>query len=235
MVYFEPFKKSNYKLKNYSSDVKYNKKRNPLAPETPSRILIIGQTGSGKTNLLLNLIYDLLPWTKLYVYAKNLHEDKYKSLQEVCREAEKKQRQQFAKFDSSEESIVAVDDLDPKEHNLLVFDDFLTDFAAQSKIADLFIRGRKHNATIIYLTQSYFNTPKLVRLQCNYLILFKPSDDRDALELHRNHNCNLSREKFMEAVKEATFEPKHSFLVMDMATTDPAMRLRKNFSHTFSY
>lgn len=36
---------------------------------------MIGGSGCGKTNLLLNLIYDLLPWSRLYVYFKQIDDD----------------------------------------------------------------------------------------------------------------------------------------------------------------
>lgn len=41
-------------------------------------------TGCGKTSFLLNLIYDLLPWSKLYVCAKDLEEEKYVGLKSAC-------------------------------------------------------------------------------------------------------------------------------------------------------
>ena len=46
----------------------------------PFRMLIIGPSGSGKTNILLHLINDLHPIDKIYLYAKDLQEPKYKYL-----------------------------------------------------------------------------------------------------------------------------------------------------------
>lgn len=235
--YFKQFTSKNkkFKLKNYSlsQEVKH-KARHELAPKTPCRILIIGSSGSGKTNLLLNMIYNLLPWTKLYIYAKNLFEPKYKQLKDTCCIAEKKQKENFAVFENDENNIIDIDELNPEEHNLIVFDDFLTTIKAQSKIYDLFIRGRKHNATVVYLTQSYFDTPKCIRLQCNYLFLFKPNDERDVSEFYRNHSCGLNKEDFKKIINEATSSPKYSFLCIDQNTDDPKLRLTKNFTHILS-
>ena len=46
----------------------------------PFRMLIIGPSGSGKTNTLLHLIDKLHPIDKIYLYAKDLSEPKYKYL-----------------------------------------------------------------------------------------------------------------------------------------------------------
>ena len=223
----QPLRKGG-QLKNYDSKhVKKNPVRNSLAPETPSRILLCGPSGCGKTNLLLNLIYDLLPWSRLYVFAKDLYEDKYCQLRHNC-EAVKSidERFQFT-FDSSE--IVHVDDLDPSEHNLMIFDDFVCDRQSLAKISELFIRGRKKNATLVFLTQSYFNTPKLIRLQCNYFCIWNLHDDRELCEIHRNHSFGLRKRDFMEIFQEATADP-HSFLFLDTIHKDPTYRIRKTFN-----
>ena len=60
-----------------------NKKHNekwPYIPDHPYRILIIGRSGSGKTNLLFNLINEQGDIDKMYLYAKDLSEPKYKIL-----------------------------------------------------------------------------------------------------------------------------------------------------------
>ena len=216
-------------LKNYNSkQVTLNPKRSQFSPNTPCRMLICGPSGCGKTNVLLNLIYDLLPWSTLYVYAKDLTEHKYAELHNVCELASKVSAFQYV-FDS--DNIVDVDDLDSSEHNLIVFDDFVTDKKSIESISSLFIRGRKKNATIIYLTQSYFATPKIIRLQCNNFLLFKPSDEREIGELYRNHSCGLSKEDFHAMFHEATDDP-FTFLYLDINNPDKALRCRKNFSGT---
>ena len=74
----------------------------------------------------------------------------------------------------------SVDDIDPDENNLFIFDDQLTESVAKQKaISDLFIRGRKQNASAIYITQSYFDTQKLIRKNCDYILLKKINTKRD--------------------------------------------------------
>ena len=52
----------------------------PYIPDHLYRILIIGGSGSGKTNALLNLINEQNVIDKIYLYAKDLNERKYKFL-----------------------------------------------------------------------------------------------------------------------------------------------------------
>ena len=50
----------------------------PQIPVHPYRILIIGGSGSGKTNSLFNLINEKQGNDKIYLYAKDPYETKYK-------------------------------------------------------------------------------------------------------------------------------------------------------------
>ena len=225
------------KLRNYDPIVKCGerqrssaRKRHPLVPETPGRFLICGPSGSGKTNVVLNLIYDLLPWTRLYIYAKDLTEPKYEELRTVCEAAQAKEPFHFS-FDCDSESIVSPDELDPSEQNLIIFDDFCLDREALPAIGELFIRGRKKNATVVFITQSFFHAPKLIRLQCTCYILFGVNDNREVSEIYKNQSCGMSRLDFVRMFHVATSEP-HSFLCIDKQS--PVDRqFRKNFDCFF--
>ena len=62
-------------LDNVVSNKKENKNN-----DWPFRMLIIGPSGSGKTNTSLHLINNLHPIDKIYLYAKDIGEEKYKFL-----------------------------------------------------------------------------------------------------------------------------------------------------------
>jgi hypothetical protein len=89
--------------------------------------------------------------------------------------------------------MVSVDDIDPSKKNLVVFDDCITD-KDQDKIIEFFIRGRKKNADVIYLSQSYYATPKTIRRNCNVFIfvsLQKSDRDRILREIDGNFPKDL--------------------------------------------
>ena len=64
----------------------------------------------------------------------------------------------------------------------IIFDDMvshvMSDKKAQQILKDLFIRSRKINISLCFLTQSYFSVPKEVRLNCTHYILFKLNNKR---------------------------------------------------------
>ena len=49
-------------------------------PNKCFRMLICGPSGSGKTNTLMHMIYNLLYYDKIYLYAKNLEQSKYQNV-----------------------------------------------------------------------------------------------------------------------------------------------------------
>lgn len=216
-------------VRNYNSllnmDFKFQKDQ--FCPVQPSRILICGGSGKGKTNLLLSLLFECLQFTRVYLNVKDPTESKYKLLQSVLDGVQTKTREDIYWINSSSEGITSVDDLDSKHTNLIIFDDFVTDKLADSKISDLFIRGRKKNATIIYLSQSYFHTPKIIRLQCNYKIFFKCFDRREVLNIFQNEGMGLDQKTFVSLFHEATKEP-YSFLMLDHVTDNELLKIRKN-------
>ena len=65
----------NYDVKDEQSDYK---QKVPFMPDRCFRMLVCGPSGSGKTNLLLDVIYRLLFFDEIYLYAKNLQQSKYR-------------------------------------------------------------------------------------------------------------------------------------------------------------
>ena len=62
-----------------------------------------------------------------------------------------------------------------KRKTLIVFDDMIADMINNKKlnpvVTELFIRGRKLNISIVFITQSYFKLPKDVRLNSTHFLL----------------------------------------------------------------
>lgn len=220
------------KLKNYDKKFKnllttVPKKRNEHAPKQNTNILICGYSGSGKTNLVLNMIYDLLWWDNLYVYAKDLTEDKYAELLADCEEADSVKKFNYI-FSDCTDDLIDIDSLDKTSHNLLIFDDYCCDKDAMQVIQEYFIRGRKKNCTVVFITQSYYAVPKIIRLNCQYFIFFKCLDDREILEVFKSHGGGLTREDFIATFKKATND-RFSFLCIDR-TASGKNYLKQNFN-----
>ena len=55
-----------------------------------------------------------------------------------------------------------------------------------SVVTELFIKGRKVNISLVFITQSYFKVPKHVGLNCAYIFIMKIPNNRAST------NCNKS-------------------------------------------
>ena len=80
-----------------------------------------------------------------------------------------------------------------KRKILITFDDVIADIMTNEKfkaiIKELFIRCRKLNISLVFITQSYFSVPKDVRLNSTHYLIMKINNRRE-LQLLENCNCN---------------------------------------------
>ena len=129
----------------------------------PYRKLIIGPSGSGKTNYLLNSIQkDNIIFDKIYLYAKDLEEPKYKLLIDKREKAGinfNNDPNAFIQYSNSMDDILAnIEDYSKKRKRkiLITFDDMIyhvmSNKKAQQIFKDLFIRCRKLNISLCFLT-----------------------------------------------------------------------------------
>ena len=126
-----------------------------------------------------------------------------------------------------------IDDYNPDKENkiLIAFDDMIAGMINNKKInsivTELFIRGRKLNISIVFITQSYFKFPKDVRLNTSHFFVAN-IPNKGELQQIANHSSDISTKDFINIHRKCTSEP-YSFLVND--TTLPPnspLRFRKN-------
>ena len=95
-------------------------------------------------------------------------------------------------------------------------------------VTELFIRGRKLNISIVFITQSYFKVPKEVRLNTTHFSIMKIPNKRELKPIAINHSSDIDFQDFMKIYKKRTAE-KYSFLVNDTnLPSDNLLRFRKN-------
>ena len=174
-----------YKMLNLDDIVSNNKTGSSSSKcnDWPLRILIIGPSGSGKTNTLLHLINNFHPIDKIYLYTKDLQEDKYKYLINIREQAGLKNLNDPKAFiEYSNDMNDVLDNINNYKKNrdkkaLIIFDDMIADIMRSENfkgiVKELFIRCRKLNISIVFIMQSYFRTPKDARLNITHYILMK--------------------------------------------------------------
>ena len=72
--------------------------------------------------------------------------------------------------------------LSRKRKFLILFDmiaDIMTNTKFQAIIKELFIRCRKVNISLVFITQSYFSVPKDVRLNSTHYFIMKINNRKD--------------------------------------------------------
>ena len=192
-------------------------------------MLIIGPSGSGKTNTLLHLINNLHPIDKIYFYAKDLSEPKYEFLITKREQAEiKNLNDPHAFIEYSNDMDDVLDDINNYNKNrnkkvLIVFDDVIADIMSSKKfkaiIKELFIRCRKLNISIVFITQSYFKTPKDARLNSTHYVIMKIQSRKELQNITQENSGDIDFKDFLKTYKDYTSEP---YPCMIINTTVPS-------------
>ena len=208
--------------------------------------MCFGPSSNGKTNYLLNSIQkDNKIIDKIYLYAKDLEEPKYQLLNKgefvkINKEEQAgiktlKDSTAFIEYSNSMDDILDnIEDYNKKRKRkiLIVFYDMvsqvMSDKKAQQILKELFIRCRKLNISLCFLTQFYFSVPKDVRLNCTHYIIFKLNNKRELQNIAINHSADTDYKDFLKVNRDSTKEP-YNFLISD--TTQPIdKRFKKNFN-----
>ena len=92
----------------------------------------------------------------------------------------------------------------------------------------MFIRGKKLNISLAFITQSCFKVAKDVRLNSTHFFIMKIPNERELQQIALNHSSDINTKDFINIYRECTSTP-YSFLVNDttLASNDP-LRFRKN-------
>ena len=212
----------------------------PYITDHSYRKLIVGGSGSGKTNALLNLIQNQPYIDKIYFYTKDPYEATYQFL------INKRERVDINRlndpkvfieyFNDMHKVYKNIDNYNPDKENkiLIVFDDMIADMiknkVLNSIVTELFIRGRKLNISLVFVTQSYFKVPKDVRNNSTHFFSMKIPNKRELQQIAINHSSDINTGDFIEIYRKCTDKP-YLFLVID--TTLPSnnrLRFRKNLN-----
>ena len=181
---------------NYVNENKTEHNKNwPYIPDHPYRILIIGGSGCGKINVLLNLIQNQPDILKIYLYTKDPYEVKYQYLIKIREKVgidPHNDPRAYIKYSSDMHDVykkINYYNHDKENIILIVFDEMIADMINNKKlnsvITELFIRGRKLNIYLVFITRSYFKVPKYVRLNTAHFLSQKFQIEQSFKKLHK--------------------------------------------------
>lgn len=210
----------------------YNPNGEKFSIVHPFRCLISGRSGGGKTNILLNLINNLNCFDRYYIFARLMDSDPLydKVLVPKLRAAEEKfDVPILMEYSSLLDQLPEMEGVDSSYQNIFVFDDLLDDSPKDlRKVSAYFTKMRKKNCSLVFLTQDFFQTPKLIRRNCNVYLFTSSTSSLDLQNIYKElAKSDFSTfDEFKQMFDEAT--EKNSVLVIDMS--NPKTKYRKNFT-----
>ena len=215
-------------MSNLDNIVSNRKKSSSESDDWPFRMLIIGPSGSGKTNTLLHLIDKFHPIDKIYLYAKDTDEEKYQYLINKREQAGiKNLNDPYAFIEYSNDMNDVLEDINNYNKKrdkkvLIIFDDMIADIMRSEKfkaiVTELFIRCRKLNISIVFITQSYFRAPKDARLNSTHYIPMKMGNKEELKSIAEENSGNLDFKEFLKIYNHCTRDP-YSFMMVDTIPT----------------
>ena len=117
----------------------------------------------------------------------------------------------------SNDNILPVEVMEDDAQKIVIFDDYVCD-KNQKPLVDYFIRGRHKNCSVIYLSQSFYGTPKDIRLNCSHFCVYEfPSSNERSLI---SRELSVDKEQYIKATKKP-----FSFMYVDK----PRRLIKRNF------
>ena len=180
---------------------------------------VVAPSGSGKTNFLINLLSLFSAgkgtFASITIITKNKDEPLYKWIME-------KSDQIIIK--EGVHHTPPLDKFDKEVNHLVVWDDLVL-AKDLSMVEQYYIRARKKNVSCIFISQSFFKIPKIIRNNCSYMVLLKLSGNREVNLILSEFGLGVTKDQLLELYQFATRE-KFSPLIIDMEE-DAASRFRK--------
>ena len=159
----------------------------------------------------MNLINNQPDIDKIYLYVKDPYEAKYQYLinkREKVGQNHFDDPKDFIEYSNDMQDVYKnIEDYNPRKKSkvLIVFDNMVSDMinhkTLNSVVTELFIRGRKINITIVFISQSYFKVPKDVRLNTTHFFIMKISNKRELQQITLNHSSDIDFKDFMKILK----------------------------------
>jgi hypothetical protein len=197
--------------------------------DLPCRVAIIGKAGGGKNQALFHLIENIGAWGEFYLCLANAEQPLWSYFIDTIKKVEKKAKKQLLWLCDSPSRMPPIDTMvNDGVQRLWVYDDqLLKNKAEQAEMAKPFVYGRNLGISAVVLSQSWFGIHRIIRLQCDYIIIKKLNSIRDIKQIISDASLDVNVDELMRMYEVATAEVKN-FLLIDKNTTDDALKFRIN-------
>ena len=146
----------------------------------------------------------------------------------------------FIEYSNDTHVYKNIDYYNPNKDNkiLIVFDEMISDMINNKKlnsiVTKLFIRGRKLNISLVFITQSYFKVPKDVTLDSTHFFIVKTPNKREPREIAINHSLDIANKDFINTYWKCTVESYLLFVNDTTLAPDNPFMFRKNLFNIYN-
>lgn len=194
--------------------------------KVPFRMLIIGSSGAGKTQTLLNIIHNMGDtFHDIYIVTKNKNEPLYEYLED------KLGKHGLSVVEGIDNAPDLDKDINKEDQTLIIMDDLVLE-RNQRILEEYFLRARKQNCSLIYISQSYFAVPQMIRKNLTYLVIKQLANLPDLFRILREYSLGVDKKQLMKIYEDSTKDNKQDFLLVDL-DAEPKDRFRKNFNDVY--
>jgi len=169
--------------------------------EIPFRMCVAAPSGSGKSNFVINLIRvfsaGIGTFADITIVTRNKDEPLYNWLAG---------QSDNIHIVEGIQNNPKLDDFDKKYNHLLIWDDLVLSKNLDT-VTEYYIRARKKNVSLMFLSQSYVDIPKMIRKNSTYLILFDlGGSKREQDYIMKEWSGELERDELRLIYNDATSE-----------------------------
>ena len=160
---------------------------------------------------LFNLMAHQSDVDKFYLHTKDPYEGKYQFLINKRKSIGLKHfnhSKAFMEYSNDMDDIYkSTEDYNPNKRRkiLIVFDDIIADILSSRKLNSIvteFIRGRKLNISLAFITQSYFAVPKDIRLHSTHYFIMKIPNEQELQEIAFTNSSDIELKDFINLYKK---------------------------------
>lgn len=174
----------------------------------PFRMCVVAPSGTGKTNFLLNLIkvfsQGIGTFADISIITRNKDEPLYNYLSGEFEQIQIKEGMS---------NTPKLDDMDKKYNHLVVWDDLVLS-KNLNNVEEYYMRARKKNCSVIFLSQSYYDIPKFIRKNSNYLVLLDlGGSKREQTAIMNEWSSDLDKDELKAIYNDAVSVPLRPLII----------------------
>lgn len=201
----------------------FNPNREEHQFELPFRACVVSPSGTGKTNFLLNMIHLFSKgrgtFASITILTKVAQEPLYDFL---------KLKAENIQILEGLHKTPILEKFDKDENHLVVWDDLVLAKSLEM-VETYYIRARKFNVSCVFISQSYYHIPTMIRKNSSYMIILKlGSGQREVKAIVSELGGQLEKEQLLNMYQYAT-DTKFVPLIVNMDEPNKYKRFRKGF------